>query len=74
MTFVSGELLTQTKFKKASSLADEFIKIAVKHQAAVGDSQDPAVLAKKLALEFHKQIVVAMDIELKQQLMKKISC
>lgn len=67
-----SELMPRTRSNKAGKLADEFINLAIKHYGDGNASYDADVMAKKLAAEFHKTIVAAIDENLKHRHMKKI--
>lgn len=66
------ELLPRTPHRKAEDLGKEFVKLAIK-QFGKGDSTyNPEVHAKKIAANFHKAMVAAIDDDLKYRKMKKV--
>ena len=67
------ELIPSSVHNKANKLAKEFVGLAIKHFGNGDETYNPDVMSKKLAAEFHKQIAIAIDDQLRHHRMKKIN-
>lgn len=64
--FEAQELMPRSPFKKADALGREFVKMAMERS-----SDNPELMAKKIAANFHKAMVAAIDEDLKFRQMKR---
>jgi len=66
-------VLPRTETPHAEKLAKEFVDMAIRRYGKGDETYNPEVVAKKLASNFHKAMLQAIDEELKYRRIKRVS-